>query len=200
LTAVCSAFLVGGWYHVCHFRTPATRWMDYYYIPGFLLWGLDRLARAVRTLYANRRAPPASLELLSPDTVRLTLARGVRWRAGQHAYVLLPGTAGVPSEAHPFTIAGAPDALDGTRSRGERSVSFIIRARGGATRRLLERAKAGERSVPALIDGPYGAPPDLSSFSTVILVAGMRVPTSIRGHVLIVLQADPASRTPWPCL
>jgi ferric-chelate reductase len=134
--------------------------------------------RAGRTFWANtlwRRDPAytqGTLERLSADTVRLTLTRAVSWTAGQHAYLALPSVSGLPTEAHPFTIASAPGALDGTADPAERELSFVIRARGGVTRRMLELAERGTCSVPVLLDGPYGSPPDLAGFSTVMLVAG----------------------------
>jgi ferric-chelate reductase len=152
--------------------------MDYYMWPGFLLWGLDRLVRAGRTFWNNtiwRRDKVYSkgtIEVLSGDTLRLTLKRRISWTAGQHAYVILPSVSTLPTEAHPFTIASAPNSVDGSGDPVEKDVVFIVRAREGFTARLLALAKKGAGSVPAYMDGPYGLPPDLTSFSTVILVAG----------------------------
>lgn len=50
---------------------------------------------------------------------------------------------------------------------------FIIRGREGFTSKLREHAKNGKAtSVPAFVDGPYGYPPDLTQYSTAILVSG----------------------------
>jgi ferric-chelate reductase len=49
---------------------------------------------------------------------------------------------------------------------------FLIRARQGFTGRLRKLAAAGQATVPAYIDGPYGCPPDLKRFSTCVLFAG----------------------------
>jgi ferric-chelate reductase len=174
-----SVFLVGGWYHLAHFRKPTARWVDYYMWPGFLLWGLDRLVRAGRTFWNNtiwrkgdKKYSQGTVEVLSDDTLRLTLKRRITWTPGQHAYVILPSVSTIPTEAHPFTIASAPVSLDGSPNSKENNAVFIIRARGGFTSRLMALARKGPSSVPAFMDGPYGMPPDLSGFSTVVLVAG----------------------------
>ena len=69
--------------------------------------------------------------------------RAMRWRPGQFAFVTTPD-AGL-AEAHPFTIAGAPDAGG--------SLRFDIKALGGWTRRLPQRLTPGQHLQ---IEGPYG--------------------------------------------
>ena len=103
----------------------------------------------------------------------MTLRRKMNWRPGQHAYVILPTVSGMPSEAHPFTIASIPQSLNGHDDNAEKDVVFLIRGRTGFTGRLREFAsRNGICRVPAFVDGPYGCPPNLSNFSTCILVAG----------------------------
>lgn len=146
-----------------------------------MVWGLDRLLRLARVFWNNHvwsgtksDYTQASIELLTHDTVRLTLRRRMHWQAGQHAYVVLPSISGLPTEAHPFTIASIPHALDGTEGPKDKDVVFLIRGRSGFTRRLREHAstKGNAGSVPAYIDGPYGCPPNLKTFSTCVLIAG----------------------------
>lgn len=153
-----------------------------YFWPALVIWAFDRVLRGLRLLWNNRfkvsgdhHECKATVELLSDDTVRLTLRRRFNWRPGQHAYVVLPTISTLPTEAHPFTIASAANKLDGTEAAfgEERDVSFIIRGREGFTGRLREHAKNGKTAtVPAFVDGPYGCPPDLTRYSTSILVAG----------------------------
>ena len=115
----------------------------------------------------------ATVELLTDDTVRLTLRRKMTWNAGQHAYVVLPSVSNLPTEAHPFTIASIPQSLDGTKAKGDRDVVFLIRGRSGFTKLLREHAMTQPNEpVSAYIDGPYGCPPDLTIFSTCVLIAG----------------------------
>ena len=52
-------------------------------------------------------------------------------------------------------------------------MTFIIRGREGFTGKLREHAKSGKAAnVPAFVDGPYGYPPDLTRYSTAILISG----------------------------
>nr|VWP00534.1 Pre-mRNA-splicing ATP-dependent RNA helicase PRP28 (EC [Ganoderma boninense] len=150
-----------------------------YFWPALVVWAFDRILRTTRLVWNNRgrggrhhEYGSAVIELVSSDTVRMTLRRKMDWRAGQHAYVVLPTISDIPSEAHPFTIASIPEQSSLDES-GERDVVFLIRARGGFTGRLSEHATSnGVCRVPAFIDGPYGCPPDLTRFSTCILIAG----------------------------
>ncbi|KAI0758296.1 ferric reductase NAD binding domain-containing protein [Irpex lacteus] len=60
----------------------------------------------------------------------------------------------------------------GLRSSSGLSIAFCVGS-GGFTGRLREHAKNGKTAtVPAFVDGPYGCPPDLTRYSTSILVAG----------------------------
>ncbi|KAF8076261.1 FAD-binding domain-containing protein [Lyophyllum atratum] len=164
-------FLICGYFHA--------REQDcgFYIWPALMLWALDRVLRLARVLYNNRvwtRANPehslATVELLAEDTIRLTLRRRFMWTPGQHAYVILPSISNLPTEAHPFSIASIPEHCEGT---DEMDVVFLIRGRTGFTERLRKHAIKNDRSsVPALLDGPYGYPPDLRGFSTCILIAG----------------------------
>lgn len=169
-----------------------------YIWPALVLWGFDRTLRGLRLLWNNRfrassehQGSTATVELLSSDTIRLTLRRKFNWRPGQHAYVVLPSVSNLPTEAHPFTIASIPNSMDGTESAfgDEKDVSFIIRGRTGFTGRLRQHANAkGGSAVPAFIDGPYGCPPDLTSYSTCILIAGGSGVSYTLPHLLNLVQ------------
>lgn len=156
--------------------------LGHYVWPSFLVWGLDRVLRLARILFANRpwraRASSATLERVSADCVRVTLARPLRWRPGQSAFLIMPAVSRLPFESHPFTIAGI-DAdmaeLDApAQADAARKLVFIIRAREGFTQRLMQYAEsaAPDARFSAYVDGPYGSPPDLGSYSTVVLIAG----------------------------
>jgi len=144
-----------------------------YVWPAVFVWGLDRVLRLGRLLWNNAvwRSKPlddALVELVSEDTIRLTMQKKVTWSPGQHAYVILPSVSKLPFEAHPFTIASIPE-----KEKEVQDVVFLIRGRNGFTKRLREHAAANSESrVPAYLDGPYGCPPDLTQYSTCILVAG----------------------------
>ena len=89
------------------------------------------------------------------------------WRAGQHCFACFP-TLG-PLESHPFSIANVADA-----AAAHQKLVWIVRTRGGLTRRLRDLAEAGSgvATVPLLLDGPYGAPADITPFSTCVFIAG----------------------------
>ncbi|GJE84448.1 ferric reductase family protein [Phanerochaete sordida] len=166
-------FLIAGFLHTRHPGFGEYVW------PALVVWAFDRVLRGGRLVWNNRfglskqkHHCTATAELISADTVRLTLRRCFKWKPGQHAYVILPTVSSLPTEAHPFTIASIPESLDAPDESKERDVVFLIRAREGFTGRLRELAVNGATTVPALVDGPYGCPPDLTRFSTSILVAG----------------------------
>lgn len=160
--------------HHCIHRWLANSFGNYIW-PGLLVWGFDRTLRLWRTIWNGRlwnraQSSDALVELLSEDTIRLTMRRKMTWTPGQHAYVVLPTISSLPFEAHPFTIASIPD---NSSTNGETDVVFLIRGRNGFTGRLRALATKDHGSrVPALLDGPYGIPPDLRRFTTCVLIAG----------------------------
>jgi len=150
---------------------------------GMVTWAFDRVFRLARAIWISRRAKnqtttKATVEQVSSDTIRVYLQRPMHWVAGQHVFLTLPGISANPLEAHPFTIATIPDPpyLAPRANGGAAHLSFIIRARKGMTDRLrkfaAEARTTGQNEITAMVDGPYGAPPDLSLHSTAVLVAG----------------------------
>ena len=94
-------------------------------------------------------------------------------------------------EFHPFTIANVPIGGTFVESDVERAIEdedvqmkFIIRARDGFTRRLFQfgwdtavdvgRGK-DPRDIVAYVDGPYGTPPDVGGYHSVVLIAGRKI-------------------------
>ncbi|KAF8526247.1 ferric reductase NAD binding domain-containing protein [Hysterangium stoloniferum] len=137
----------------------------------------------------------ATAELLSSSMVRLTMKRHMYWKAGQCVFLTMPAVSDMPYEAHPFTICNIPGntglmddmektGLEGNENgglepsgRGPSDLVFLIRVKNGFTRRLLEnveqkRGADGKAYFSVLIDGPYGIPPDVNAYESVILVAG----------------------------
>ncbi|EJD48535.1 hypothetical protein AURDEDRAFT_162494 [Auricularia subglabra TFB-10046 SS5] len=168
-------FMVAGYYHAEKIHETG-----YWVWAGMILWALDRVFRLARTVWTTRPwsskgSSEATVELLSDDTIAVRMARPMSWSPGQHAFLTLPGVSASPLEAHPFTIATIPNP-PGREADGAKELSFIIRARGGFTGRLLRQAyyaqATGQHTVKAYVDGPYGAPPDLTTYSTAILFAG----------------------------
>lgn len=129
-----------------HVLTLRHRYGNYIW-PALVVWAFDRVLRFARVLWNNsgrfgskHTSSVATVELLSADTIRLTLRRQMKWTPGQHAYVVLPTVSDIPTEAHPFTIASIPSSLDGTKGDEEKDVVFIIRGRSGFTGRLRDHA------------------------------------------------------------
>ncbi|KAI1472559.1 ferric reductase like transmembrane component-domain-containing protein [Daldinia caldariorum] len=156
----------------------------------FILWGAERLARMFRLAYNNwakgKGFTEAVVEPLPGETTRVTmhLPRHVDIQPGTHAYVRFMGIN--PWENHPFSIAWVehqPEADATTveksdsesRRRGATSVSFLIGAHTGFTRKLYEKAlKAGSPSirVRAALEGPYAGHHSLDSYGHAVLFAG----------------------------
>lgn len=131
----------------------------------------------------------ASIELLSPDYLRLRLRRPshFHWSPGQLAYLIAPGVSTVPFEAHPFTIASvdtsgykSPGGVTPTTEKEEpfdeagsywMDLVFFINVHGGFTKKLRDVAEKGGKAK-VFIDGPYGNPPELTGYETSVLIAG----------------------------
>jgi predicted ferric reductase len=93
----------------------------------------------------RRRVKGAIVALASTgDTTQITCRLDANWpghRPGQFAFISFGRIEG----AHPFTIASA--------DRGDRTITFCIKALGDFTRGLAQRIEVGQ---PVLIEGPYG--------------------------------------------
>lgn len=138
-------------------------------------WSMRILWNALRNTHvlgrAGMRTPGylAKLEPLSGSMVRLTIPDAdFKWRAGQHAYLSMPRLR--PLELHPFTIANAPSAAKGKT----RPLTMLIKARSGFSKSLrtaAERSSADGRTYRAFLSGPWGVPPDLRTYETLVLMA-----------------------------
>jgi ferric-chelate reductase len=138
-------------------------------------WLFDRVARGIRLIVINRGKPEsheAIVETVGRDSVRLVLPnRHISWRPGQHMFLIVKGASNLPFE-HPFTIANIPER-DEKGCQKPADLVFYIRARHGLTRKLHNYAALDQRkTIAALVEGPYGQPPPVNSFSTVVLIAG----------------------------
>ena len=169
--------------------------------PCAFIWAQDRLCRYIRYLILSSfHAPnknPAHVTLVSEDTLCITTRRtfpvpmrlgdswesSKGWEAGQHMFVAFP-TIG-PIESHPFTIASVCEPIEGDPTGRERELRWIVRVRNGFTRRLKEhilmknhrQVELGTEGplklqLPIFMDGPYGAPPDISRFETCVFFGG----------------------------
>jgi ferric-chelate reductase len=110
--------------------------------------------------------------------VRITNPRIRNWVPGSHVLLSIPRY-GI-GQSHPATILSTPTSHNG-------DLLFMLRARGGFTKRLASSAKASETVFEHLpgtekvtsedtflcvVDGPYGGcQADLASYETVLLLA-----------------------------
>ncbi|KAK9449415.1 FAD-binding domain-containing protein [Limtongia smithiae] len=129
-----------------------------YCITASVIWLWDRFNR-----FKNAHHVTASTTVLSGNTVKLSMnlhstMRDIHWQTGQYVYVTINKLA--PFQAHPFTIASAPNP---------EHLDLIIRARKGFSKTLF---LAEEQDHQVTFHGPYGSPPKFDGFSKVVLLAG----------------------------
>jgi NAD(P)H-flavin reductase len=123
-------------------------------------------------LFFPERHPPktlgynAKLQILNNDYVYLSIADvAFRWKAGQHVYITIPHLRKI--ESHPFTIAN----LAGN-SGPRREMALIIKPRHGFSLDLLRWGlKHSSKSLTVFLNGPYGNPPSLAGYDTVVMIA-----------------------------
>ncbi|KAM5346767.1 hypothetical protein ACJ41O_009772 [Fusarium nematophilum] len=154
------------------------------------LWFADRLARMIRIVYVNWSAKgftDATCEAMPGDVTRVTLSlpRYVDIQPGTHAYLRFWGLNAW--ESHPFSIAWVNHIPDSTLPSVEKeplhaidksamttSVSFLIGAQTGFTRKLYDRVSQSHRPlrIKAAMEGPYAGHNSLDSYGHAVLFAG----------------------------
>ncbi len=112
----------------------------------FAIGGIASVHSMTGRIGRKRRASGSVIAVWSPspDIIEVSCRLDGKWSGhlpGQFAFVTFDAAEG----AHPFTIASA--------DRGDRTVTFAIKALGDYTRTL--HRKLGEGS-PVLVEGPYG--------------------------------------------
>ncbi|KAI5477327.1 molybdenum cofactor biosynthesis protein [Pseudohyphozyma bogoriensis] len=171
---------------------------------ALLLYASDRGVRGASLIYYNffkgvgpGEAPSAWVEILSEDTVRVSIKVAKKWAPGQHTFLHLPllGAGG-----HPFSICStylpishtstSPPPLSGTQV-------LLIRVREGLTKKLFEEGvrngeiggrgrllSGGENGEekespylaaplwPCWTEGPYGHNLRLHHYEQVLLIVG----------------------------
>ena len=149
--------------------------------PTMIVWGLDRFIRLVSLVTINfgylnpwssqnsKRQLDAIVEVLSPRFVRVSLTRSrhFHWRPGQNAYLSLPSISTFPFESHPFTIS----TIDADSKSDDSTLVFLLRVQRGFTQKLLKEASS-DTTYKVFVNGPYGSPPFLIGYQTVVLIAG----------------------------
>jgi len=123
---------------------------------GLALISTDQLWRRSRMLLKNI---PCSRAIIEPfgEATKVTIENcHVNWKAGQHAYILIPGIS--IFQSHPFTIS--------SRTKLE----FVVLTKHGFTRKLFDHAKVS-MSCRVVVDGMYGNAPNFKQFGQVMLIA-----------------------------
>jgi len=164
-------------------------------------YGADRLLRTVRLVYCNlamfhrgKRGMltcRAHITALPGHATRITIKDPPlhSWSPGQHVFLSFPTMS--PFQSHPFTIASIPNS--------HKELTFVVRAKAGFSRRIYKRAvsllptaaePAKEQSFAVLVDGPYGCPPNLVQYDTLVLIAAS---TGVTFTIPILLSAVEAS-------
>jgi len=126
------------------------------------------------------------VEALPGNACRVTIdmARPWTFKPGQHAYLYMPSVGLFTS--HPFSVAWSEEAQDLSDEKialnhqevmamQKTSMSFVIRARTGFTKKLFAKADASpdKRFVTnCYAEGPYGGMHMMHSYGTVMLFAG----------------------------
>jgi predicted ferric reductase len=189
------------------------RAVDKWIYPGIGLWAADRLFRILRLFILNKLwtvipsptaanlPSTATLTLLTPSTLKIsfqTPSAHLSWSAGQHFYVVMPGMAQLPWEAHPFTATTIPKHPGSGTESGE--LTFIVRVRDGFTKRMKQAVDKERKAlglgveeeckieVKAAVEGPYGYVRKLDMYDGVLVVAG-KSDTRNESHAL-TRQAD----------
>ncbi|KAF4984426.1 hypothetical protein FZEAL_389 [Fusarium zealandicum] len=154
------------------------------------IWFADRLARMLRLVYHNwssKGFSNAVCEALPGNVTRVTihLPRYVDVQPGTHAYLRFWGLNAW--ESHPFSVAWVDHTPDSSLPVAEQeplhtmdkanmttSVSFLIGAQTGITKRLFDRASRTHKGlrIKAAMEGPYAGHNSLDSYGHAVLFAG----------------------------
>jgi hypothetical protein len=192
-THIMLAFIifVVTWVHCASAAIPGGLPQLPWVIAIMLLWFAERVARILRLAYCNwshRGYTEAVVEPMPGEACRVTLhlPRYVDVKPGSHAYLRFARVS--PWENHPFSIAWTehqpdersvlPTSEKEPLAREEpatTSVSFVIGAQTGFTRKLYDTALASRsRAVKmrAAFEGPYAGHHSLDSYGHAVLFAG----------------------------
>lgn len=160
-------------------------WLVHVHVPSYARYNiwmavsfvvLDRGLRLILFMWRNNRrwrsGYDTSLEILPGRAVEMIIRNvAFQWKAGQHVYIWVPSVGFF--ENHPFTIA---NSVNSAQTRGLNDMKLVIKACAGFSNRLYEKCASSERISDAckarvFLSGPWGKPPDLTPFDSVVLIA-----------------------------
>ncbi|TGO68338.1 hypothetical protein BOTNAR_0026g00250 [Botryotinia narcissicola] len=135
----------------------------------------------------------AELQALSDDITIITIKDApFTWKAGQHVYLWLPRLG--PLETHPFTIASPYQTSNKCHCN---EIQLAIRAQKGFSRRIHNYASKMQSVdktaiLTAFVSGPYGVPPNWSSYETILLISA----STGASYTLPILESNLHNPTP----
>lgn len=200
---------------ICHWKA-----VDVWIYPGIGLWAAERIFRALRLILLNKlwvQVPSptannipsrATLTLLTPSTLMVSFPAPMpqlKWKAGQHFYVVMPAMSRLPWEAHPFTATTVPARPEFGATSGE--LTFIVRVRDGFTKRMKDAVDAERKArglgveehvkieVPAAVEGPYATVDSKKGFDGVLILAGGSGISYALSHLLQVIREAREGKT-----
>jgi len=111
-------------------------------------WAVDVMMRYLVQAKCRLHAKDATIRLLQHDLVEITFSKpkGFHYNPGQFVQIAIPKISVL--EFHPVSISTAPH---------EENVTFIMRALGDWTKKLVALADESSAGLDILIEGPYGS-------------------------------------------
>lgn len=154
------------------------------------IWRLCNLNWVKPWRYAFMVGDEAAIQIMTENTIKITIPTQMKWAPGQYVYLRMPGIS--LFENHPFTISSLCSE-DFPSEYGEqyRDCVLVFRPYGGFTKKVLETAieKGPFHTYRAFLDGPYGGMRrDLAAFDTCILIAGGSGVTSLMSQLLNLIK------------
>jgi len=132
----------------------------------------------------------AAINIMSENTIKITVPTQMRWKPGQYVYLRMPGIS--LFQNHPFTISSlCSEDFPSEYGENHRDCVLVFRPYGGFTRKVLETAieKGPFHTYRAFLDGPYGGMRrELAAFDTCILIAGGSGITSLMSQLLNLIK------------
>ncbi|KAJ7187817.1 FAD-binding domain-containing protein [Mycena filopes] len=165
-----------------HVNFRLTSW-DYFWATA-AIYTLAWLLRVLRTLYTTRLGLCATVSLVGPDLIKLSVrvpTGRFTWAPGQHVFIRVLGLGARHAfTSHPFTVSSLCTTGEGAEGAGEEekkntnSAELVMRVHGGLTRALARRVEGKAAwKTRVVLDGPYGGlHVPLRAYERVYLLAG----------------------------
>ncbi|KAJ5677557.1 uncharacterized protein N7477_003190 [Penicillium maclennaniae] len=171
-------------------------------LPSLIFWFLDRGARLLRTALLHYKPDESGIlgfitvdatitrypDEANSDIIRLDMDNVQEpWAIGQHYYLCF--TQGSIWQSHPFTPLNAPMVV-----KGKVRHSYILRAKKGETKKMIDLAATGVSNTPIIMTGAYGEKitESLRPDTNIICIAGGTGITYVLPVLLELAQQSPS--------